>query len=124
MPVSGGISGNIDTVQLSHLLGTDIVTATSTSLVLSGGGVSLKLTGFGLTYDSNEQLVGGTVTNIEFADPEPVSAFGRVLGHIDGITVLSQTSGDHICHPRVIFDKQDSHWSSGLSRRVSRSANC
>jgi len=91
MPVSGGISGNIDTVQLSHLLGTDIVTATSTSLVLSGGGVSLKLTGFGLTYDSNEQLVGGTVTNIEFADPEPVSAFGRVLGHIDGLSLPAAT---------------------------------
>ena len=89
--VSGAISGNIDAVQLSHLLGTPIISATSTSLVLSGGGVALTLTGTGLTYDANEQLTGGTVTGIVFTDPEPNSAFGRVLGHIDGVSLPAAT---------------------------------
>jgi Ca2+-binding RTX toxin-like protein len=81
------ISGNLDTVQLQHLLGAPIVTATSTSLVLNGGAVTLTLNGTGFTYDANAQITGGTVTSIDFTDPEPTSANGAVAGHITGISV-------------------------------------
>jgi Ca2+-binding RTX toxin-like protein len=99
---SAAISGDIDAVQLSHLIGTAIVTATPTSLVLNGGGARLTLGGTGFTYDVNGQLNGGTVTSIEFTDPEPSSAFGRVIGHITGIALpaaamvgwLSQNAND------------------------------
>ncbi len=81
------ISGNLDTVQLQHLLGAPIVGATSTTLALNGGAVSLTLGGSGFTFDGNEQITGGTATSIDFTDPEAASANGSVTGHITGISV-------------------------------------
>jgi Ca2+-binding RTX toxin-like protein len=89
--VEAAIGGNLDLVQLQHLIGTTIVDATSTSLVLQGAGVNLTLTGTGFTYDFAEQLNGGTVTNIVFTDPEPGSAHGSVFGHIDGLSLPATT---------------------------------
>jgi Ca2+-binding RTX toxin-like protein len=89
--VEAAISGNLDLVQLQHLLGATIVTATPTTLQLQGVGVSLTLGGVGFTYDANEQLTGGTVSSIVFTDPEPGSAFGRVAGHIDGLALPAST---------------------------------
>jgi Ca2+-binding RTX toxin-like protein len=85
--VTAAISGNIDTLQIQHVLGTEIEAATSTSLVLNGAGSSLTLGGTGFTYDSNEQITGGTVTSIDFVDPESASPTGRVTGHITGLSI-------------------------------------
>jgi len=74
---SGSIVGNSDAGHLSHLIGAAINTATSTHLSLQGtGGIGLELSGIGLTYDANEQLTGGTVTDIAFND---VTAGGQGL---------------------------------------------
>lgn len=88
-PAGGGvtatISGNLDNAHISHLLGADIDLATSTHLVLDGLLATADLVGVGLAYDANEQLAGGTVTELTFADLG--SRLGVIRGQFAGLSL-------------------------------------
>src|SRR6185437_12567505 len=89
--VTANIAGNIDAVQLSHLLGADIDTASPTRLFLSAPGVSLTLSGSGFTFDAFEQITGGTVSSISFLDGlSPTSPQGAITGLSIPVTSLLQ----------------------------------
>jgi Ca2+-binding RTX toxin-like protein len=63
---SGTVAGNMDVQHLNSLLGAPIDVASPNLLVLNGATVDLTVQGFGLTYDANEQITGGLVSNIRF----------------------------------------------------------
>jgi serralysin len=67
---NGLIIGNMDTLHLSRLLGASIDAATSSGLVLKSATDMLNLSGSGLTYDANQQLTGGTITQIGFVSTD------------------------------------------------------
>jgi Ca2+-binding RTX toxin-like protein len=60
----GNVSGIMDNFQLSSLIGYTIVNASPTVLYLQKGEANFSVQGFGLTYDANDQITGGTVTRI------------------------------------------------------------
>jgi Ca2+-binding RTX toxin-like protein len=62
----GTISGNMDLQHLNSLLGADIEAANPSGLILNGAVADLNLIGMGLTYNADEQITGGLVTNIRF----------------------------------------------------------
>ena len=77
----------MDAVHLQDILGTDIVNATPSQLVLQGGGVALTLRGFGFTFDADEQITGGTVTSIDFQDPLGPGSTILTHGQISGLSM-------------------------------------
>ncbi|HLZ77356.1 hypothetical protein [Phenylobacterium sp.] len=88
---TASLTGNMDAVQLQHLVGAPIVEASSTTLFISGSNVSLTLTGTGFTYDANEQITGGTVTSITFLDGlSPGQPQGIVTGLSTPVAPLVQ----------------------------------
>jgi len=68
---SGSMSVNMDLIHLGDFYGADITKATSTQLTLNNGNQTVTLNGVGLTYDGDEQLVGGTVTGLIFGSLSP-----------------------------------------------------
>ena len=64
--IGGTVNGDMDSVHVGVLIGTGINQATSTALGLAGGAASLYLRGTGFTYDANDQLVAGTISNLDF----------------------------------------------------------
>lgn len=78
---------DLETIHLSDLIGADIVVATSTALQLrrSDLGLTVDFGGVGFTYDSNDQLSGGTITSIRY-----VSAATEFT--LSGISVAATTA--------------------------------
>ena len=74
---SASLTGNIDSAHLSSLLGLTIQEATSTTLRIGGSVNGVTVGGSGLTYDQNDQIVGGTVTSIVYGDPSGFQALVR-----------------------------------------------
>ena len=62
----GTITGNMDAVHVGALIGGNINQATPTYLGIASGLASLSVAGTGFTYDVNDQLVAGTITNLNF----------------------------------------------------------
>src|SRR5206468_4015966 len=62
--IGGG--GDIDFNQVSHLLDSGVVTASSTLLSLQDGASGMSLKGVGLAYDSNGDVTAGTFTGMDF----------------------------------------------------------
>ncbi|MDP3803378.1 calcium-binding protein [Brevundimonas sp.] len=62
---------DLETIHLSDLVGADIVVATSTVLQLRRPdlGLTVDFGGVGFTYDSDDQLSGGTITSIRYVSP-------------------------------------------------------
>lgn len=89
--VTGSITGNLDQLHVSHLLGAGIEAATSSHLRISGYPGRVELFGSGLTYDANEQLTGGIVTRLEFHDA-PRGAAG-VHGLFTGMSLSAAPFG-------------------------------
>jgi len=121
----GFVFGDMDGIHLSSLRGAPITAATATQLTIgSHDGVELVLTGFGLTYDANQQLTGGSVNSIFFQQPMPDGSFFQSSLNVHGIaaapfatwvatdatqtalsTILSgndQISGNDLAHADVI----------------------
>ncbi|MBJ7411521.1 MAG: hypothetical protein JHD15_14310, partial [Phenylobacterium sp.] len=65
---SASIIGDVDAANLSSLLNMPIEQATATVLRI-GATYGASVGGVGLTYDSNDQLIGGTVTSISYGEP-------------------------------------------------------
>jgi Ca2+-binding RTX toxin-like protein len=89
--VTAHITGNLDALHASHLLGGDIVVATPGRLLIPGYPGSAELLGSGFVYDFDAQLVGGTVTQLEFHD-SPVGTPG-VHGLITGMSLSAAPLG-------------------------------
>jgi Ca2+-binding RTX toxin-like protein len=71
-----GAMAGLDSLHLEHLLGVEIQQATPGALVISNspaasvtpGNVTLIAYGQNLVYDANDQLVGGTITSLQYRD--------------------------------------------------------
>ena len=106
--VTAVIGGDLDFTQLSHLLDSGVVSASSTLLSLQDGGSGLSLGGFGFTIDANGDLTGGTLTTIDF------HLLGGPHAHIEGLSLpvvnlidsLSWATNAQILD--AIFDGNDS----------------
>ena len=61
----------MDAIHLGDFRGADITHATPTQLTLDNGNQSVTLQGYGLTYDANDQLIGGTVTGLIYSSLAP-----------------------------------------------------
>ena len=62
----GSITGNMDLVHVSRLIGAAIEAATTTNLALRGPADALGIFGTGFTYDGHQQLVGGMISGLEY----------------------------------------------------------
>jgi len=83
------IIGNMDTVQLSSLLGAEITRNDSTGLVLTGSAYAY-LSGTGFTYDNNAQLTGGTLTGLTYSrQPSAGSGYFLATVNVTGVSVAS-----------------------------------
>lgn len=89
--VTGHITGNLDALHVSHLLGADIEVATSSHLLIRGYPGRAELLGAGFAYDLDGQLTGGTVTQLEFHDA-PLGAAG-VHGLFTGVSLSAAPFG-------------------------------
>ena len=59
----------MDALHLGDLVGKPIDIAEPNTFEVQGSGVSFYLSGFGFTYDSNNQPLGGVATQIDFRSP-------------------------------------------------------
>jgi len=64
----GTIEGIMDDAHLSRLLGADITGASVGNLSISGPRATINLQGLGFTYDSNDQLTGGSVLSVTYKE--------------------------------------------------------
>lgn len=75
-------SGDMDQLNIGSMIGMWINENTSTHLGLGGTGGSFDIRGYGFVYDSNDQIIGGTITSVQAGSANlihsagvPVSAF-------------------------------------------------
>lgn len=76
----GVVAGNMDNFKLSMLVGYQITNADPASLYLQNGAAHFYAQGVNLTYDLNDQITGGTVTQLGFnSGPIPIGSPGPNL---------------------------------------------
>lgn len=86
---AGTIWGNMDSVELRSLQGTEITRNDSTGLVLTGAASNARLTGTGFTYDNNAQLTGGTLTHLHYYYDGPGSSDISAQIDVAGLSVAA-----------------------------------
>lgn len=91
--VHATFNGVMDVAHIGDLLGAAIDTATSTQLSLNGVNADAALTGTGLVYDGNEQLIGGTINQASFYAVSGAQYFNL---RVDGLAASAAPFGQWV----------------------------